>query len=275
MSLPYFPMYPSDFEAKTSHLTLEEDGAYNRLLRLCWMTPGCSLPDDPTWIARRMRIDMDTFARVVAPLLDEFFTRAKGRVQSPKLSRISDETNEKHTRRVEAGKKGGRPAKALKTKEMGQSYAKAMPKQPEPEPEPDKKEEPYGSLSLASDEAAQALAEYNAAAKQAGWPSVQLLTKPRRQAVLARLKECGGLSGWRDALARARASPHCCGQNDRGWTASFDFLTRQSSFAKLMEGNYDAKPRTDRRSQQRRIDPALEQIARLTGLSAAPGDGCH
>jgi hypothetical protein len=138
-----------------------------------------------------------------------------------------------------------------------------------------KKKEPYGSLSLANDDAAQALAEYNAAAKQAGWPSVQLLTKPRRQAVLARLKECGGLPGWRDALARARASPHCCGQNDRGWTASFDFLTQQSSFAKLMEGNYDAKPRTDRPSPQRRIDPALEQIARLTGLSAAPGDGCH
>ncbi|MCP5097247.1 MAG: YdaU family protein, partial [Chloroflexi bacterium] len=36
MSLPYFPMYPTDFEADTSHLTLEEDGAYNRLLRLMW-----------------------------------------------------------------------------------------------------------------------------------------------------------------------------------------------------------------------------------------------
>ena len=32
--LPYFPLYPTDFEADTSHLTLEEDGAYNRLLRL-------------------------------------------------------------------------------------------------------------------------------------------------------------------------------------------------------------------------------------------------
>jgi uncharacterized protein YdaU (DUF1376 family) len=53
MSLPYFPMYPSDFEAKTSHLTLLEDGAYNRLLRLCWMTPGCSIPADEAWIMRR------------------------------------------------------------------------------------------------------------------------------------------------------------------------------------------------------------------------------
>ena len=67
MSLPYFPMYPSDFEAKTSHLTLEEDGAYNRLLRLCWMTPGASIPDDDAWIMRRMRVDQATFDRVVRP----------------------------------------------------------------------------------------------------------------------------------------------------------------------------------------------------------------
>jgi 5-methylcytosine-specific restriction endonuclease McrA len=81
--LPYFPLYPTDFEADTSHLTLEEDGAYNRLLRLMWMTPGCSLPDDDAWLMRRMRCDAETFARVVLPVIAEFFTRAKGRVFSP------------------------------------------------------------------------------------------------------------------------------------------------------------------------------------------------
>ena len=135
MSLPYFPMYPTDFEAKTSHLTLEEDGAYNRLLRLSWMTPGCSLPDDPAWIARRMRIDAATFDRVVAPLLDEFFTRAKGRLVNRKLTEVFNESNEKHSRRVEAGKLGGRPAKSMQIKEKTQSNTKAMPKQPEPEPD--------------------------------------------------------------------------------------------------------------------------------------------
>jgi len=59
MSMPYFPMFPTDFEADTSHLTLAEDGAYNRLLRLVWMSPGCSLPDDDAWILRRMRCHSD------------------------------------------------------------------------------------------------------------------------------------------------------------------------------------------------------------------------
>ena len=85
MSLPYFPMYPTDFEADTSHLTLEEDGAYNRLLRLCWMTQECSLPDDDAWIMRRMRVDVETFDRVVKYVLAEFFTRSKGRVINARI----------------------------------------------------------------------------------------------------------------------------------------------------------------------------------------------
>ncbi|MCP4206695.1 MAG: YdaU family protein [Shimia sp.] len=136
MSLPYFPLFPTDFEAKTSHLTLEEDGAYNRLLRLMWMTPGCSLPDDDAWIMRRMRCDQDTFDRVVSGIIDEFCKREKGRVSNARLSRVFDESNAAHKRRVSAGARGGK-AKALKEKEIGPSIAGAMSKQPEPEPEPE------------------------------------------------------------------------------------------------------------------------------------------
>ncbi len=140
MSLPYYPFYPSDFEAKTSHLTLEEDGAYNRLLRLMWMTPGCSLPDDPVWIARRLRVDLATYERVVAPIISEFFRKARKRIYSPRLSREFDSAKVTHELRVSAGKKGGRSPKPLKSGVPEESSAKGGPKQPEPEPEPDKKE---------------------------------------------------------------------------------------------------------------------------------------
>ena len=148
-SLPYYPFYPSDFEGKTSHLTLEEDGAYNRLLRLMWMTPGCSLPNDDAWLARRMRVDASTFARVVKPLIDEFFKVAGGRIIQPRLREEFEKADVTYRRRSEAGKKGGRP-KALDNKgideKAGLSRGKAGPKQPEPEPEPEKKkEEPNGS----------------------------------------------------------------------------------------------------------------------------------
>lgn len=133
MSLPYFPMYPTDFEADTSHLTLEEDGAYNRLLRLCWMTQECSLPDDDAWIMRRMRVDVETFDRVVKYVLAEFFTRSKGRVINARMQREFVASSDAHKKRVLAGKKGG-AAKSQKSKDKASINAKAMPKQPEPEP---------------------------------------------------------------------------------------------------------------------------------------------
>lgn len=108
-----------------------------------------------------------------------------------------------------------------------------------------REEEPIGSLSSADDEKDEielAVEAYNDAADQVGWPSVRILSKARRSALKARLAECGGLPGWEMALARARAAPWLTGQNDRGWTADFDFLTKQSKFAKLMEGSYDPRP---------------------------------
>jgi uncharacterized protein YdaU (DUF1376 family) len=128
-------MYPTDFEAKTSHLTLAEDGAYNRLLRLMWMTPGCTLPADHAWLMRRLRVDQETFDAVVKVVLDEFFTVKSGRLSNAKLTRVFDASSEAHQKRVSAGAKGGN-AKSLKTLAAVSSNAKAMPKQPEPEPEP-------------------------------------------------------------------------------------------------------------------------------------------
>lgn len=144
MSLPFFNFYPKDFEADTSHLTLEEDGAYNRLLRLCWMTPGCSIPDDDAWIARRMRVDSDTFERSVRPVLAEFFVRKGGRVGNPRLSKEHAKSDVAHQRRVSAGSAGGK-AKSLKNQDNAGSNATAMLKQPEPEP--DKKKERGKPLS--------------------------------------------------------------------------------------------------------------------------------
>ena len=136
MSLPYFPMYPTDFEAKTSHLTMAEDGAYNRLLRLMWMTQGCSLPDDDAWIMRRMRCSKEEYESVVLMVIDEFCERKNGRVSNAKLMRVFHESADAHKKRVLAGSKGGK-AKSLKNGSFGLSNAKAKPKQPEPELEPD------------------------------------------------------------------------------------------------------------------------------------------
>jgi uncharacterized protein YdaU (DUF1376 family) len=153
VSLPYFNLYPADFEADTSHLTLAEDGAYNRLLRLMWMTPGCSLPDDDAWIMRRMRASAEDYETVVKPILAEFFVRRNGRVTNARLRREFENAGETYKARSAAGKKGGRQKafdKKANDAKAGLSWEKAGPKQPEPEPEP----EPYKAPALQEQPAA-------------------------------------------------------------------------------------------------------------------------
>lgn len=112
MSLPYFPLYVTDYEGDTAHLTIEEDGAYMRLLRLCWRTPGCSIPDDPAWIRRQMRCDQATFDRSVMPVIKEFFRHSKSRYHSPRLTAEYERTAESKERRKNAGRIGGEKSAA-------------------------------------------------------------------------------------------------------------------------------------------------------------------
>lgn len=135
MSIPYLPLFVADYEADTAHLSVEEDGAYMRLLRLCWRTPGCSIPDDPVWIMRRLRVTREEFERAVQPVLDEFFDSAKGRLFSARLCDEHARIEATAKKRSAAGRKGGRPAKALKTGPNDESPAEANGKQPELEPE--------------------------------------------------------------------------------------------------------------------------------------------
>jgi uncharacterized protein YdaU (DUF1376 family) len=121
VSLPYFRLYPTDYEADTAHLTLIEDGAYNRLLRLCWTTPGCSLPDDEAWIMRRVRAYSDAEKDAVRTVLSEYFKRENQRVFNARLSREFEHADARHKSAHENGKKGGRPRGPLKTNEKTES----------------------------------------------------------------------------------------------------------------------------------------------------------
>ena len=145
MSLPYFPMFPTDFDADTGHLTFAEDGAYNRLLRLSWKCPGAKMPEDMDWIHRRARAVSIEEKALVASVISEFFTRSGGKIFSPRLAKEWQKSSLAHSKRVSAGSSGGK-AKALNAKANDPSNAKAMLYQPEPEPEPYKEErEPIGS----------------------------------------------------------------------------------------------------------------------------------
>jgi uncharacterized protein YdaU (DUF1376 family) len=126
--LPILPLWVNKYDGGTAHLSLEEDGAFMRLLRLCWKTPGCRIPDDPRWIRRMMRVDEETYGRVVRPILDEFFERKQGYWQSLRLLEEYERAWSMKRARAEAGAKGGK-AKALKDKGEEPSNATILPEQ--------------------------------------------------------------------------------------------------------------------------------------------------
>jgi len=135
VSLAYFPFYVDRYEGDTAHLSMLEDGAYNRILRLCWRSPGCKIPDDRVWIYRQMRATSDAERTAIDAILAEYFRRAKGKTWNPKLLEIYEQVSDAHRIRSEAGKQGV-AAKALKKANKTPSNALAKLKQPEPEPEP-------------------------------------------------------------------------------------------------------------------------------------------
>lgn len=94
-----------------------------------------------------------------------------------------------------------------------------------------KREKPQGEI-------ADAFAIWNETAAEFGLPKAQVLTGARKANLTARLKDCGGIDGWRDAMGKIRDAPHLLGENDRGWRADLDFVLRKDKFIKLMEGGY-------------------------------------
>lgn len=102
-----------------------------------------------------------------------------------------------------------------------------------------KGKEGESNLSFTNDPPTEAMEYYNYVAKDLGLPAVTKMTKARKSKVEKRIEDAGGLDGWKSVVDKLRESRLCQGQNSRGWKASFDFLLQESSFLKLMEGNYD------------------------------------
>lgn len=44
-------------------------------------------------------------------------------------------------------------------------------------------------------------------------------------------------------MDRIHQSPFCCGQNDRGWVATFDWFLNPENILKVEEGKYDNRKR--------------------------------
>lgn len=105
------------------------------------------------------------------------------------------------------------------------------------------RQEPSFEPPAASSAADEAFDLYVSAAKHHRWVVPRKLDPDRRKALMATLKEWGGLDAWREALAKAAASDFIMGRIKRtdehaNWRCDLDFLLKPKRFRRLMEGGY-------------------------------------
>lgn len=107
----------------------------------------------------------------------------------------------------------------------------------------------------------QALLEYYNATFKGKLPGIKAMTDTRKKAVKARVAQYG-----KDAVMQVFSnvldSPFLLGDNDRNWTADFDWIFKPSNFTKILEKRYNGK-RTDNNATRR------ESVGRLKDLAGA------
>jgi len=74
------------------------------------------------------------------------------------------------------------------------------------------------------------------------FPKIQKLAGIRKTHLQARVKEYG-IEKVKEVISKADKSDFLRGINNNGWKASFDWIINPNNFIKIMEGNYDNKPR--------------------------------
>jgi uncharacterized protein YdaU (DUF1376 family) len=132
MTLPYYPFYWGDYNAKTIDLTRGQHASYFLLLNFFYCTGRRVKHDNRFSITKALlKQEMDDTDFV----LGLFFKKRGDEWCNFRAESVMQEWNEKHQRRVIAGKK------PKKLPEQYSSNTQAIPKQPEPEPEPVKKED--------------------------------------------------------------------------------------------------------------------------------------
>jgi hypothetical protein len=82
----------------------------------------------------------------------------------------------------------------------------------------------------------EAIAAWNMVARHNAMATVDLVTSTIYARLEIALIDCGGLDGWRRALAAFESNPFYFGANKRGWCADLDFFARHAGTFSCVAG---------------------------------------
>jgi hypothetical protein len=89
------------------------------------------------------------------------------------------------------------------------------------------------------------------------FPRLTTLSDARKKAIKARLKVYS-VEDFQRLFDKAEGSTFLKGGNDRNWSATFDWLIKDTNMAKVLDGNYDNKSKPQQAIPARRNDKAQE-----------------
>lgn len=225
---PYMPLFIDAYRSDTQHLSYEAHGIYLTLLMLIWKSPECRIPNDKRWLCTHLRILPEDYEFLINPIIKQFLKSTGNWLTQKRLKREF-----LHTQKI--SKNNSDAAKSRWAKEKSVSKRNA----PKPKPKEEVLLDIVSNNTVVISDETEAFRLWNELAEKHGLPKAQRFSKTRQSRLRARLKDCAGLNGWEAALEKIANSPFLLGDNPNGWKATLDFVLRDSSFTKLMEGNYE------------------------------------
>ena len=97
------------------------------------------------------------------------------------------------------------------------------------------------------------------------FPRVTTLSDSRKKAIKARLN-IFSVEDFQTVFAKAEASDFLKGANDRNWTATFDWIIKDSNFVKIKDGNYDNRAKINPVNQKPKQSTYQDQMDELKRL---------
>ena len=85
---PAMPLFTDAYLGDTHHLTLEESGAYLKLLMIAWRTPGCCLPDDDKRLATMLGVTIKRWRERLRPVIEPFWIVEDGKWTQKKQQKV-------------------------------------------------------------------------------------------------------------------------------------------------------------------------------------------
>ena len=142
---PALPFWTDAYLGDTMHLSLEEHGAYLKLLMIMWRSPDCAIADDDRRISTMLGCTYQKWKTRLRPALDGFLMYDdKGQLTQKKLQKVRKNVemfSEKQKRKANA--------RWLKTKETDNAAAspRHMPQECQPKPYPSSKKDIPNGIS--------------------------------------------------------------------------------------------------------------------------------